>query len=101
MEEELPEVTDEITKDDGNTETAEVQATKSTVRPRKQYVPKPEFEQITRSKTNRPRNDAFYTAYATGAQTIYDDPETIQQALQRPDWPKWKEAIVKKYQGLA
>ena len=73
---EMPKVT--ITNTEGN----QAEATK-TSRPRKQWIPQPQFERFTRSKKVNTQNEAqvntaFYAAFAAGAShSIYDDPETI------------------------
>jgi hypothetical protein len=72
------------------------------------HVPNPEFIRQTRSKNKSNQNNpyahaasVFYSqAYSKGAETVYDDPETLAEAKARPDWPKWKEAIAKEYRGL-
>jgi hypothetical protein len=51
--------------------------------------------------SNSEPNTAFYAAYTAGlASLIYDDLKTIKKAKTRPNWPEWKKAIEKEYQGL-
>ena len=64
----------------------------------------PEFQRQTRSKQSKqsppPSPTAFYTAYTAASTSIYDDPETVSEAKQGPDWPLWKKAIEKEYRGI-
>jgi hypothetical protein len=96
-------------------------------RTRKIYTPKPEFNRVTRNQTrerpqqphqpqqpplqamkltqqsqNQNSSSAFVAAFTAGAQTsIYDDPNTIEEAKQRADWSEWQAAIHKEYRNLA
>ena len=100
----LPEVTDDVADTGDRGAPDEVTNTRSNRRPRKIHIPKPEFERYTRSKktkTDSQPHTAFYTAFAASAQPIYNDLETRKETMRRPDWPQWKKAIVKKYQGAA
>ena len=75
--------------------TTQIKATEPTSQPkakaRKIYVPNPEFNRETRQQTRQQKldsnlNTAFYTAYAAGPKSsIYDDPQTIEEAKKRPD----------------
>ena len=83
----IPQITDENTVEDEAEKSQE-----NTRKPRKQYIPQPQFDRITRSKskqTQPTRNKTFYVAFAAGStQSIYNDPETLEQAKARSDWPK-------------
>jgi hypothetical protein len=84
-------------------------------RTRKVYTLKPEFNRVTRNQTrerpqamkliqqlqNQNSSLAFIAAFTAGAHTsIYDDPNTIEEAKQRADWPEWQAAIQKEYRNL-
>ena len=83
-------------------------------RQHKVHIPNPEFDRRTRQTTRRQAessssqnpnpnilNTALFTALKAGPTTsIYDDPETIEEAKLRPDWLEWEKAIQKEYRGL-
>jgi hypothetical protein len=62
----------------------------------KVYIPNPEFgretQQQTRTKLNLEANSAlsaFYTTLAAGPESsIYDEPETTEEAKKGPNWPE-------------
>jgi hypothetical protein len=68
---------------------AEPEPKQKGLRTRKIYMPRPEFNRVTRRQTRHNRNTAFYTAYTAGPESsIYNDPQTIEEAKKRPDWPE-------------
>ena len=64
------------------------------------YTLNPKFNRETyqQIKCKLNTNIAFYTIYTAGlVLLIYNDPETIEEAMKRSDWLEWKKAIRKEY----
>jgi hypothetical protein len=94
-------------------EDIELMPTITARRTRKVYILKPKFNRVTRNQTrertailtttatvtqNQNSSSAFIAAFTAGAHTsIYDDPNTIEEAKQQADWPEWQAAIRKEY----
>jgi hypothetical protein len=56
---------------------------------------------VRRTRKNQNSSSAFIAAFPAGAHTsIYDDPNTIEEAKQRADWLEWQAAIQKEYRNL-
>jgi hypothetical protein len=56
---------------------------------------------LTQQSQNQNSSSAFIAAFTAGANTsIYDDPNTIEEAKQQADWPEWQAAIQKEYRNL-
>jgi hypothetical protein len=56
---------------------------------------------LTQQSQNQNSSSAFIAAFTAGAHTsIYDDPNTIEEAKKQVDWPEWQAAIQKEYRNL-
>jgi hypothetical protein len=70
---------------------------------RKVWVPNPEYERMTRTKTKALFClDQYHTfrALIAAAKVVTNDPQTLKEAMESANWPEWKTAIVDEYNKL-